>query len=387
MDTFTREHFDRLSEIADSNCVSLLMPTHTMGRETRQDPIRFKNLLDAAEELLTAAGSRPAEARDRLAKLRELINDGMFWKHQEEGLAVYCLPGETHGYTVPYPVPEIASSGRYCRLVPLVPTVSEDSRFYVLALSPKQVRLLEGTRFSAREVDLPGWPDDFEELMAYIDSEAQLQFHTEAQTFGRAGDRAAMFHGHPGMDESSEQKQRLLEFCRLIDDRLLKAVGRSDAPLVLACNQRLASIYHETSDYSNLVDETLEGNPDDRKPGALCTEAWEPVRSKMVDTREVAVDRCGQALGAGQAVSRLEDVLAAAAEGRIETLLVADDAERWGQYDLAERRMDMHEQASPGDEELLNMAAVLAYRNGARLYIAPQDEVPGENPLVAVLRY
>jgi hypothetical protein len=44
-------------------CVSLFMPTHRSGRDTEQDPIRFKNLIREVEESLTAKGLRASEVR------------------------------------------------------------------------------------------------------------------------------------------------------------------------------------------------------------------------------------------------------------------------------------------------------------------------------------
>jgi hypothetical protein len=54
-------------------CVSLYMPAHRAGRETEQDPIRFKNLLRQAEERLHAEGMRSAEARNFLKEPQRLL--------------------------------------------------------------------------------------------------------------------------------------------------------------------------------------------------------------------------------------------------------------------------------------------------------------------------
>jgi len=56
--TFLNSHPDR--------CVSLYMPTHRAGRETEQDPIRYKDLLREAEERLMANGLRSPEVQEML---------------------------------------------------------------------------------------------------------------------------------------------------------------------------------------------------------------------------------------------------------------------------------------------------------------------------------
>jgi hypothetical protein len=387
MDTLTPREFRRLAQVTEPWCVSLLMPTHPTGRETKQDPIRFKNLLKQAEAGLTARGRQAADAREQLVPLARVLDDVSFWAHQDEGLAAYCMPDESHLYAVPFCPPERVVVGRRCYLVPLLPIVSENQRFYVLALSPKQVRLLEGTRHTARELALPGWPERFEELARYIEEESQLQFHTKAPPAGQRGDRAAMFHGHPGEDESSERKQRLLEYCRLVDERVREALGSERTPLVLACEKRLASIYRQTSDYPHVIEQPVAGSPNSRKPADLCSEAWKLMEPELRQSHHAALSRYHEAAAAGRGAPTLAALLPAAHEGKVDTLLVAADAECWGRYDYRTRRLDVHEEPSPDDEELVNLATVTSFTQGADVYILPREELPEKESAVAVLRY
>jgi len=387
MEMFTAEEFQRLAQITDSWCLSLLMPTHRTGRETKQDPIRLKNLLKEAETQFIAQGKRAADARQQLALLWRLVDDVSFWTHQDEGLAAYCMSQETYLYGTPFSLPECVVGGRRCYLAPLLPIISEDRKFYVLALSPKQVRLLEGTRHTATELELPGWPESFKELARYIDEESQLQFHTGAPPVGGGRDRAAMFHGHPAGDESSERKQRLLEYCRLVDGRLQKAVSSDTTPLVLACDQRLASIYREASSYTRVMEQPVAGNPDSHTPAYLCRKAWELVRPELDEAREAALSRCRQAVATGAAAKGPSAVVPVAHAGRVDTLLVAGDVKCWGHYDFDGRRVDLHDQPMTDDEELVNLAMVLAYVQGAEVYTLPLEQLPERESVVAALRY
>ena len=48
---FSRKDLDELLDCESSPAISLFLPTHTVGREIRQDPIRLKNLTaEAATE-------------------------------------------------------------------------------------------------------------------------------------------------------------------------------------------------------------------------------------------------------------------------------------------------------------------------------------------------
>ncbi|MFO7903345.1 MAG: hypothetical protein ACQESR_24020 [Planctomycetota bacterium] len=385
----TPRDFYRLAEIAEADSVSVLMPTHSMGREVNQDPIRLKNLIRTAEETLVARGHRAADVRRRLAPLLELIDDVSFWSHQRSGLAAFLAAGKTHLYSVPFSLPERVVVGQRCYLVPLAKVLDEDARFYVLALSPKQVRLLECSRHSAEEVPLPGWPENLEEMMRHVEEESQLQFHSELPSRGHAagGERTGVFHGHPGEDVESERKQRLLEYSRLIDQRLLNAVGPRRMPLVLACDERLAAIYRGATRYPGVRERPVAGNPDHKRPEALGEMAWKIVAPEVTQGRDRSVARCHQAANHAQAADSLEDILVAAQDGRVGTLLVAEDHQFWGCFHADQRRLDIHETPKPEDDELLNLALVSALDQGATVHAVRRDQIPGEQPALAALRY
>ena len=54
-------------------CVSLYMPTHRVGREQQQDPIRLKNLLAEAETKLLANGLRRPAVQKLMRPAEELL--------------------------------------------------------------------------------------------------------------------------------------------------------------------------------------------------------------------------------------------------------------------------------------------------------------------------
>ena len=47
--------------------------------------------------------------------------------------------------------------------------------------------------------------------------------------------------------------------------------------------------------------------------------------------------------------------------------------------------MTLHEQPRPGDEDLLDFAAVQSLLNGGTVYAVAADEVPGDGNLAALL--
>ncbi len=101
MDKITREELKELSAHSRELCVSLFMPAFRAGRETEQNPIRFKNLLKEAENRLSASGARPPEIQELLKPARSLVDDPLFWQHQGDGLAVFLSADYFKKYRLP----------------------------------------------------------------------------------------------------------------------------------------------------------------------------------------------------------------------------------------------------------------------------------------------
>src|SRR5207245_40513 len=118
-----------------------------------------------------------------------LLDNVPFWLNVSKGLAAFLSPEKLRTYRLPITVDEQAVVGDHFHVTPLLPLLTNDGRFYVLAISQKNVRLLQGTRQTIQEVDLPGVPTSFDEAVAYDDVQIARTVHTHTAPGGRAGTR------------------------------------------------------------------------------------------------------------------------------------------------------------------------------------------------------
>jgi len=88
-----------------------------------------------------------------------------------------------------------------------------------------------------------------------------------------------------------------------------------------------------------------------------------------------------------EAAAELGDVILAAHDGRVDTLLVCDDRQYWGHFDAQQRQLDMHDSPAAEDEELLNLAMVMTLEQSGTVHVVTQDRLPDHKPAVAILRY
>jgi hypothetical protein len=362
--------------------VSLYMPTHRAGRDTEQGPIRFKNLLQEAEERLLDKGLRSPDVREMLKPARRLLQEPGFWRHQSDGLAVFFTPEEFHYYRLPLPFEELVVISSRFHLRPLLPFFTSDGHFYVLALSQNQVRLLEGTRHTVDEIDLESMPKSMAEALQYERFDKQLQFHTG--TSSGTESRSAMFHGH---DIGDEAKGRILRWFHRLDGELANLLIGRQSPLVLAGVEYLFPLYAEANTYPHLMDKGIPGNPEELTPDELHTQAWTLVRPLFMQAQEEAAARYSQLAGTKRTTADVTEAVLAAHHGRVDILFVAVGTQVWGYFDPSADTIHVHQDPAPGDEDLLDLAAIQSILNGGNVYAVEPEQVPGHAPIAAVFRY
>ncbi len=382
MNTLSKSDFKELIEHTGL-CVSTFMPTHRAGPETRQDPIRLKNMLARAEEGLAEAGLRSSEVEEFVEPVQGLLEDNLFWQYQTDGLAIFLSQGLFRSYCLPLEFQELVVVSDRFHVKPLLPLFIADGRFYVLALSQNEIRLLQGTRYSSREIELEGVPRNLAEALRFDDPEKQLQFHTG--TPARKGKRPAMFHGHGvGTDDS---KVNLFRYFRYVDRGLHDILRDEEAPLVVASVDYLLPIYREANTYPHLMEEGVEGNPEGLSAEELHGRAWSVVEAYFEKAQRDAVTLYRQFAGTRRTSRDIKEIAPAAYHGRVELLFVALGLQQWGAFNPDKSAVRLHQEPEPGDEDLLDMAAVQTFLKGGTVYAVEPDEVPDGGPSAALFRY
>src|SRR5918995_5221942 len=380
MELLSRAELETLIEEPEGLCVSIFLPTHRAGAQTQQDPIRLKNLLREAEEQLLAKEFRTPEAEELLGPAWELLDDSVFWRHQSDGLAIFLSAGVFRYYRLPLNFEDLVVVADRYYLKPLLPLLTGDGQFYVLALSQNEVRLLRATRHSVSEVELEDVPENLSDTLRYDDQEKQLQFHSG--TAGGRGGRAAIFHGH---EPDDDPKDDILRYFRQIDRGVRELLKGSQAPLVLVGVDYLLPIYREASKYPHTIDEGITGNPEGLRPDELHERAWEVVRPRFSEARQKAAAQYSQLAGTGQTSMDVREIVAAAYYGRIETLFAASGTQRWGVFDPDTGQVNLHQR--PEGEDLLEFAALQTVLHHGTVYVTKPENMPDDTDAVSVFRY
>jgi hypothetical protein len=379
MDLLTQADLRQLSETEGEWCVSIYLPTVRAGTEAQQNPIRLKNLLREAAEQLKGVGVRVPDVATILEPVQALLDDADFWRNVGDGLVIFVGPDMLRMFRLPATFEELVVVRHRFHIKPLLVLLSGDGRFFVLALSQDEIRVLEGTRDSVHEVHVDGVPTSMAEALQYDDPQ-QMKRAT-------ATGRGAVFGGGDAADASG--KQDILRYFQMVDRGLREVLAEQTIPLVLAGVDYLLPIYHEANTYPHLLEYGVTGNPETWSTKELHRRAWDVVKphfeQAQSEQRALYAELAGR--DEGRADNRVVDVVRAAVEGRIATLFVAKDVQKWGVYRAHSHKVHAHPTRQPGDQDLLDVAAVQTFLGGGTVYVVEQANVPGGDVLAAVFRY
>jgi hypothetical protein len=365
----------RLVVEAQQPCLSIYVPTHRSGPEVQQDAIRFEKALREGERLLRAAGADPDAM---LGSVRLLRDDAEFWAHQSDGLAVFCDGREPTIHRVPITVEETVRLGDRPYLKPLLPLVSKGgARYRVLALSQQSVRLFEGSAEGLAPVTVPDLPQSVDDVVGDT-RRGGLQQHSE----GPSG--VGIVHGQASTADIA--KAELEKFVRAIDGALHSALSSRPLPLVIAAVDHVASAFRQVARADDA--HTLSGNPDQLGAADLHERAWPLVAPSFDRERERVLETVRRGLGTGKVVQRIDEVVLAAYEGRVDTMLVAYDVSRWGYFDRKTKAVSIHDERNPRDHDLIDCAAIDCMLHGGTLHALRYEDMPGDDAkAIAVLRW
>jgi hypothetical protein len=261
-----------------------------------------------------------------------------------------------------------------------MPLLQDDSRFYLLMIVPRGVRLYQGTRSSLNAIDLPGAP------ISSDDGTAPSGPGHLASTQATSGSiQHAVYDA--GLVNDKHARERIEIYFRRIDACVCALLQGEHAPLVIAGVDDLVPIYTGMSHYPHLEPTRIPGDPELTETTTLHDYAWRIVAPLVAKSQESAYSRFAQLSASAQASVDLPTILRAGMEGRIDHLFAANDRERWGTYDLINDKVREHQPRWPEDDDLLNLAIISALAHRSVVHVTSHSLMPDHADIAAIFRY
>ncbi|BCX05699.1 MAG: hypothetical protein KatS3mg053_3637 [Candidatus Roseilinea sp.] len=407
MATFAREDLLDLARPRDGWCVSIYMPIHRTASDILNDQVGLKNLLDAARDELAelleedagvamtarvhpahAPAARRRNKNERAARsfvqpVLDAAASPNFWDGRQDGLALFIYDGVFSHHWLPYPTESLVVVSERHHITPLVPLLTDDARFFVLALSQNDVRLLKGNRDGIAEVHVQGMPRNLADALRVEEPEKQRLVRSAG--LGPTGRPIGIRYGH-----REDEHGRMHRFVQEVERRLRPMLNGETMPLILSGVDYLLAMYREINTYAHLHAQEIRGNPELLTLGQLHQAAWQIMQREFDEAKAKAVGAyraTKEAHGAKRASEDVGVVLQAAHEGRVDTLFVDPTKHSWGSYDAATNHMTSRPERQPGDADLFDLAVVQTLAHGGTVYALLASHMPAASGLAAIFRY
>ncbi|WP_138431073.1 hypothetical protein [Fodinibius saliphilus] len=373
----TREDILNLAEKEQDICISIYLPTHKMGEEVQQDPIRLKNLLTEAKEQLKEHKVKEQRIKNVLKEPTDLLDKPMFWQHNDKGLALFITEDDFEYHRVPHSFKERVMVDDHFLITPLVPMISLEGSFCILALSQKKVRLLRCSRAEVTEIELEDSPKNMEEFKKYDVYEKNI-------TSAGSGGSESMFHG---WGDGSVETDYVENYLKTIENEVTSILRKRNDPLVLTGINEAVALYRKANHYSRIMDETISGNPDPKSNEEIKDEGWEIIQSYFLKDMYDDIKRFGDLSGSDKQSDNLTKIVEAAYYGKVESLFVPIGEHSWGWFDT--ERDVVHHSPKPknGEHDLINMAAIKTLTQSGNVYALDKEDMPNDSSIAAIFRY
>ncbi|MFN2395858.1 MAG: hypothetical protein ABR597_09245 [Bacteroidales bacterium] len=386
MNGFTTDKFKELAQINEPHSISIYIPTHRAGKEVNEkvDQINLKNQVQKVAKELESWQLDNRQIDDLLDPVNKLVNDTGFWNNQSDGLAIFRNMNRFEYYSVPVVFEEFTYVSDHFYLKPMISYLNDDGKYFLLALSLSGVKFFEGFPHQINEVEVHDLlPEQLEDAVGYDFKEKHLQFRS-GQTPSNANE--GMYHGHGKGNE--EEKPEILKYFRAINNGLMEMIKNKNRPLVIACVDYLFPLYKEVNEYQNLWEEFIAGNPEHEDPVLLHEKTRELLSKYFTRDREKVRNTFEHALSNNLASYNEEEIVPAAFNKRVETLLVKNRENMWGMFDKESNTIKPREQQTQFKSCMLNFAAVHTMLNGGKVYLMESDEMPeSTSKLNAIFRF
>jgi hypothetical protein len=385
--SFTRKQLHQLIEMEGGPHLSVCLPKPNSVHESDQDRIRIGNLVREARQTLREYWMPEANADTFLEPLRKFAADAELAQPRTVAIALFLCENFIETFRIETPIKQKWCIARSFHVRSLLPELERLELCHVLTLSEKKVALFAALDGKLEQESVAGLPRGFKQYEETFSADGGLQIHSGGVR--HSGKQGAVYHGHGGIADS--EPVDLENYFKHVDNAIESFLSYfATSPLILAGVDSLTSVYRHISHGECILPDSVSGNVDHLSTDELYQRVSEILKQEQTRRRNEQAIRIHEHDVPVETNSEL--ILVAAAEGRIETLFVDQDAELHGIF-YADRAILKEIQHVPtGDpadpsRDLIELAIVQTLKTGGTVHAVVRSEMPVDKAMVAALRF
>jgi hypothetical protein len=266
----------------------------------------------------------------------------------------------------------------------LLAIASSRKLFYLLALSQNRTRILKCTEDRSEEIAFPaGTPVSLAEAMQTRQPDHVLD--NRATAGPSTGSMKGVMFGTSTDREGKDEY--LLHFFNEIDKGVNGALKAGSDPLIPVGVEQELALYKRVNTYTGLMEPGIHGAPDGIDDREIRRRAIELIgEHERRFGHEIPAD-FDKRVGTGRASTHMQDIVAAAWEGRVSHFFFQENATYPGIFDPVRRRVKHTDDPLDSPEELIDGAAYQTILHGGEARIVSATAMPNGVPVCALFRY
>ena len=383
MDIFHSQHLKEIFDASDSKCISIYLPAFVSGREVRQTPIRFRNLLNKALEEWEKRGWDKEEIETQLKEIGDWNETTDSSQYQAPGLCLFIAPGFFRFYRLPLHFKEQVEVSNRFYIQPLLPILYKDRNFYVLTLDLHNIKLFRANEQEIDEMELEGVTTSFQDFMGQFDEEKQVQYHTNTSN-PSSGAPGLIFHGQGSAGDETTRKHQIQQFFQTLNRELKPYLGEEKIPIVLAGTDYLLPMFRDISDFEPIVKEGIEGNMEQTQPKQLNEKALNILKPIWEKEKEKSKERFEYSKSKGIGSNDVLEVAQKAHQGKVEELLLGPNNQYWGRIRQEDGMLEKVTNPTQDSFDLIDYAALKTLIHRGVVY-SFEDALPYQSTEVAAI--
>jgi len=364
----------------ETPCISLYQPTHRYSPENKQDPIVFKNLLRDIESSLKLNYAE-IDIHSIMKPFYQLTEEKNFWNHTLDGLAIFATLHKCIVYRLNRPVQEQAIIADSLYIKPLIRIFQSADNYQLLGVSRSEFALYEGNRDGLEEMEMDqGTPRTIEEVLGAQLTDSYLTFGS----YG-SGDGTPMYHGHGGKQDEIDKDTE--KFFRYVDSFVLETYSKaSRLPLILVAVKEHHNLFRKISNNPYLMEEGVKASYESLTKEQLNEKAWELVEPVYLAKNRKLVDTFEAAKASAAGSDDLAQIVKAAFENRVETILI--EAHKFMPGKIDEKTGDLETGSGTNlNNDILDDLIEIVLKKKGEVVVLPKEIMPGNAGVAAIYRY
>lgn len=360
-----RASFEKLVRAEGDPLVSIYVPVDREAPGAPKAPITLRNLLALAKDALINGGMRPTKALELLAEAARLGDDSHVWDPPGDSIAVFVSPDRMRVFRLPNLVGERVDVGSHFCVLQLLPALEFASDFYALILDQARVRLMRFGPGIDEEEDLElEVSRSLEAFLAHSRADKGNQVHTA----GRAGAAGTIIR-HGSTDPGVDERARLRRYAHAIGRAVEARLPTPDAPIVLVGTREFQDAFRGTYVHDRLAEKGVFRSPAGMSNRKIRAAVYPLALRSNGTEHEVDLRRYQAVVGTGLTSCWLQEILAEAKAGRVETLLVSAG------------------QAPATETDQLDETVRATLLGKGKVCVVRSDQLPEDVPAAAIFRY